>query len=145
MSLDKVSATNFYKDRGDKIKQNWFLYEYANNLYMMIIKSPKLKRYRRLYTGEEISEFCVYFSKRLRQSINDALIGHTQNVVLHGRYIYEFYPDNSYAMTQNLLDTALFAWEDQLKSCSGCPNKCLPDGYEITDMFDKLEETGWPI
>ena len=31
---DKVSATNFYKDDGDKIRLNWFLYEYANMLHM---------------------------------------------------------------------------------------------------------------
>lgn len=145
MNLDKVSAANFYKDKGDKIKLNWFLYEYANHLYMKIEKNLELTRYREIYTSEEISTFCIYFSKRLRQSVNDAQTGHTKGVVLHGKYIYEFYPNNTYAMTQNLLDTALLAWEEQLKSCSCCPNNCLSDAYEITDMFDKLEETGWPV
>ena len=33
MSFDKVAAEHFYKDNGDKIKQNWFLYEYSNILF----------------------------------------------------------------------------------------------------------------
>ena len=45
MNLDKVSGANFYKDDGDKIKLNWFLYEYANLLYTKIAASPKLARY----------------------------------------------------------------------------------------------------
>jgi hypothetical protein len=29
MGFDKVNAANFYKANGDKLKLNWFLYEYA--------------------------------------------------------------------------------------------------------------------
>jgi hypothetical protein len=39
-----VSADNFYKDDGDKILQNWFLYEYSNILFSKIEESPKWSR-----------------------------------------------------------------------------------------------------
>ena len=52
MELDKVRAANFYQDNGDKIKLNWFLYEYANLLYMKISASSKLSRYKKLYSQD---------------------------------------------------------------------------------------------
>jgi hypothetical protein len=144
MGFDKVSADNFYKDAGDQIKINWFLYEYANNLYMNIKSSAKLARYKKGHTENNIIAFCVYFAKRLRQSVHDAQIGLTKGCVLHGRYVYEFYPDNSYAQTQSLLEAAILAWDEQLENCAACGNNCLEYGYEITGMFDSLEKTGWP-
>jgi len=144
MELDKVRAANFYQDNGDKIKLNWFLYEYANLLYMKISASSKLSRYKKLYSQDQITAFCVYFSKRLKKSIFDMQTGRLKSIAFDGMYVYEFYPDNSFAQTQALLDMALAAWADQLKCCAGCHSKCLIDEYEITDMFDSLEKTGWP-
>jgi uncharacterized Fe-S radical SAM superfamily protein PflX len=144
MSFDKVSAENFYKDDGDKIKLNWFLYEYANHLYTKIVASQKLARYRKLHHEDKIAAFCVYFSKRLKKSIYDMQTGRSKSVVFNGKYVYEFHPKNSFKQTQSLLDTALDAWNEQLQNCTGCPHQCLIDGYEITGMFDSLERTGWP-
>jgi len=144
MELDKVRAANFYQDNGDKIKLNWFLYEYANLLYMKISASSNLTRYKKLYSQHQITEFCVYFTKRLKKSIFDMQTGRSMSIAFDGKYVYEFHPNNSFAQTQELLDVALAAWEDQLKCCAVCQSKCLIDEYEITGMFDSLEKTGWP-
>jgi hypothetical protein len=139
-----VSADNFYKDDGDKILQNWFLYEYSNILFSKIEESPKLVSYRKRHNKDNITAFCVYFSKRLRRSIARANEKKASGVEIDGRYVYEYYRDNTYAQTQRLLDAAGQAWGEQLLACSGCPNRCLADGFERTDMFDNLERTGWP-
>ena len=144
MSFDKVAADHFYKDKGDKIKQNWFLYEYSNILFLKIEESSELANYKKQHGKDNISAFCVYFSKRLRQSNSNAHKKGTSGIGIDARYIYEFYPDNSRAQTQKLLEAALAAWNEHLQVCSNCPNKCLTDGFEITDMFDNLKETGWP-
>jgi len=144
MGFDKVHAKNFYKDDGDKIKQNWFLYEYSNILFTKIAESPELSHYRKVHSENEISVFCVYFSKRLRQSLFNANIGKIKGVVMEPKYVYEFYPDNSRAQTQKLLEAALDAWREHLLVCENCPTQCLTDGFEITEMFDNLEKTGWP-
>ena len=144
MNFDKVAAENFYKDGGDKIKLNWSLYEYSNILYSKIEGSTELAQYRKKYKKESISAFCVYFSKRLRQSIFNANTGKTGGVVIDARYVYEFYPNNSRAQTQRLLNAALAAWKEHILVCSNCPNQCILNGFEITDMFDNLEKTGWP-
>ncbi len=144
MNIDKVKAKNFYKDAGDKILLNWFLYEYSNILYSKIEESTSLKNYRKKHSAEEIESFCVYFSNRLRKSVNDAQTGRTSGVTIEAKYVYEFYPDNTYSQAQKLLDAALSAWNEHILVCSNCPNQCLFNGYEITNMFDNLESVGWP-
>ena len=144
MNIDKVKAKNFYKDAGDKILLNWFLYEYSNILYSKIEESTTLKSYRKKHSAGEIEAFCVYLSKRLRKSINDAHTGHTRGVTIDAKYVYEFYPKNTYSQTQKLLEAALSAWNEHLLVCSNCTNQCLLHGYEITEMFDNLESTRWP-
>jgi hypothetical protein len=144
MNFDKVNAGNFYKDDGDKIKQNWFLYEYSNILFSHICESSALTRYRKKYDDGHIAAFCVYFSKRLRQSIFNSHTGKTKGVVIDAKFVYEFYPENTYAQTQSLLEAAMGAWGEHLLSCSNCPNRCLTDGFEITAMFGNLEKNGWP-
>jgi uncharacterized Fe-S radical SAM superfamily protein PflX len=143
MGTDKVAADNFYKDDGDKNKQNWFLYEFSNIMYSKIEQRPELSTYRKKHSNDNISAFCVYFSKRLRQSISKAEKEHA-GVTIDARYVYEFYPKNTRAQTQKLLEAALEAWDEHLQVCSICPNQCLADGFEITNMFDNLEKTGWP-
>ena len=142
--IDKVAASNFYKDRGDKIKQNWSLYEFSNRMFDSIVKRPDLASYREKHSDDDIEAFCVYFSKRLRQSIENVNTKHASSVVFNARYIYEFYPNNTRTQTQRLLEAASDAWQEHLFACSVCPNQCLKDGFEITDMFDNLEKTGWP-
>ena len=144
MSIDKVAADHFYKDRGDQNKQNWFLYEYANVLFSKIGESPALAGYRRKRGERDIIAFCVYFSKRLRQSIFNARNEPGSGVAIDTRYIYEFYPDNLPAQTQRLINAAMEAWNEHILICANCPNQCLTESFEPTRMFDNLEKTGWP-
>jgi len=144
MNFDKVAADNFYKDDGDKVKQNWFLYEYSNVLFSKIMESPSLQTYRKNNNEESISAFCVYFSKRMRLSINNVQKSKTSGAVIDAKYVYEYYPGNSRAQTQRLIEAAQEAWNEHLLTCSDCPNRCITDGFEITDMFDNLEKAGWP-
>ncbi|NLB41388.1 MAG: hypothetical protein GX815_03875 [Clostridiales bacterium] len=103
-----------------------------------------MANYRKNHSANEIEAFCVYFSKRLRKSLNDAQTGYTEGVIIDARYVYEFYPKNTYRQTQRLLEVALSAWNEHALICSNCPNQCLIHRYEITDMFDNLETHGWP-
>lgn len=144
MGVDKVAASNFYKDKGDQIKLNWFLYEYSNILYTAIEECPKLAVYRKRHSEDDICAFCVYYSKRLKLSITNMLRRLVSTVTINARYVYEFYPGNSYAQTQSLIEAAAKAWDEHMLACSVCPNRCLTDGFERTDMFDNLEKTGWP-
>lgn len=142
--LDYIAAKSFYQDAGDKIKLNWFCYEYANNLYAAIKKNGKLVQYRRGHTAEQITEFCVYFTKRMRKSVVLRNAGESGGIVFDAMYVYEFYPQNTAKMTQSLLETALAAWDEQILMCANCPTRCILDSFDLSDMFDNLERTGWP-
>ena len=144
MITDKVAAGNFYQDDGDKTLQNWFLYEYANILYAKIEEAPKLAAYRKKHSHDSIVAFCVYFAKRLRRSIAHKQEKRTPAIAIDARYIYEFYPGNSYTQTQRLLEAASEAWNEHTEACAACLNACLTESFERTDMFDSLAETGWP-
>jgi hypothetical protein len=144
MSIDKVAANHFYQDDGDKIKQNWNLYEYANILYSKIEEAPKLAAYRKRHDKDNIEAFCVYFSKRIRRSLARAIEGKVSGIEFEGMYVYEFYPGNPRAQTQRLLEAAMDAWDEHVRACLNCPNQCLTEGFERTDMFDNLERAGWP-
>ena len=138
MGIDKVAADNFYKDKGDQILQNWFLYEYANILFSKIEEGPALAVYRKKHSEGDIAAFCVYFSKRLRKSISDVQSKRASRVVIDARYIYEFYPGNTRTQTQSLLEAAGVAWDEHIQICANCPNQCLTEGFDPTDLFDHL-------
>jgi hypothetical protein len=140
--MDRVAAKHFYQDEGDKIKQNWFFYEYANVLYAKIEEDPRLAAYRKKQGEAKIVAFCVYFTKRMRHSLYLAYSQQAEGVRIDARYIYEFYPGNSRTQTQRLLEAAGAAWNEHYEVCRVCPNQCLKYGFELTDAFDNQAEVG---
>jgi hypothetical protein len=142
--MDFVEATSFYQDAGDKIKLNWFCYEYANNIYLFIQRSKGLARYVKEHPAEDVAAFCLYFAKRMKKSIHEMQVGETEGVLFHTRYVFEFYPTIPEKQIVALCRAGMDAWDDQMAACSGCPNRCLADGYDLCAMFDALRDTGWP-
>jgi len=142
--MDFVEATSFYQDAGDKIKLNWFCYEYANNIYLSIKKSKDLTRYVKSHPAKDIAAFCLYFAKRMKKSIHEMQVGETEEVMFHTGYVFEFYPAIPEKQIVALCQAGLDAWNDQMAGCSNCPNRCLADGYGLCAMFDTLRDTGWP-
>ena len=139
MSVDNVAANCFYQDDGDKIKLNWFLYEYANVMFSTIAEDQELAVYRKKHSKENIVAFCVYFSKRMRLSITNLQRDLASAVVMEASFIHEFYPNNTSSQTRKLLEAVTTAWKKKVLTCRNCPNQCVYDGFELTDMFDNLE------
>jgi hypothetical protein len=142
--FDHVQADRFYQDNADKIKLNWLCYEYANSLYSAVCTSSQLSKYRTSHTESEIADFCLYFSKRMRKSIFDKLTGVADTIMFRTSYVREFYSAMGVKQMDALLEVAISAWNHQLHGCSTCPNQCLEAGFDLTDMFDSLAQTGWP-
>jgi hypothetical protein len=142
--LDYVKADRFYQDNADKIKLNWLCYEYANSLYSAVCDSARLFKYRKSRTDAEIADFCLYLSKRIRKSIFDKLTGAMDTVMFRTSYVREFYSGMRVRQMDAILEVAISVWEKQLQGCIVCPNQCLKAGFDLTDMFDNLAQTGWP-
>jgi len=143
--MDYVKAEKFYQDAGDKIKLNWFCYEYANNLYMAIRESDDLSKFRGRRSQEDIAAFCLYFAKRMRKSIYDMQTGKTEGIAFRDSYVFTFYAKINQMQADLLLKAAISAWDEQLSTCGNCSSKCLTEGFELCAMFDRLKKTGWPI
>jgi len=141
---DKVKAENFYQDNGDKIKLNWFCYEYANNLYSAIKSSQKLAPYVTSHKPAQIADFCLYFAKRMRRSLYLKQTGTNKNIEINAQYVYEYNPKSSRKQAQTLIEAAQTAWEETTIPCSVCPSRCLLEPFELAPMFDTLAKTGWP-
>jgi Pyruvate/2-oxoacid:ferredoxin oxidoreductase delta subunit len=141
---DKVKAGNFYQDGGDKIKLNWFCYEYANNIYDFIKSSKKLAQYRTHNSPAQIADFSLYFAKRMRKSLYDMQTGKKDSIEINAQYVYEYNPKCSFQQAQALIEAAQSAWNDMISGCSVCSSQCLSEAFELTPMFDNLAKTGWP-
>jgi len=142
--MDFVKPGSFYQDAGDKTKLNWFCYEYANNMYMAIRASDDLAEYRRRHSQDDIAGFCLYFSKRMRKSVHDQQTGKTEGIAFRDSYVFSHYRRIGQRQALHLLQAAMAAWDEQLRTCSHCTNQCLAEGFELCAMFDSLEKTGWP-
>jgi hypothetical protein len=136
--IDPVKAEWFYKSEEEKIKLNWFCYEYANVIYEKIINSKKLAKYRNSHSKKEIAGFCLHFSKAMKRSIDNRLRGLEDAVIVDDRYVYEFYPKIAPVYAKGLVIAADKAWEEMLLVCKSCRHRCLMDGAAHTDMFDSL-------
>jgi hypothetical protein len=143
MNVDPLKAEYFYKNVDEKIKLNWFCYEYAFSLYAKIKSSTNLTKYKNRHTQDQITAFCVHFSKAMKQSIFDKLSGRTPVTIMDDDYVYTFYPKNTPAQTKALLAAAGDAWDELLSICEGCPTRCISEMYEKCDMFDRLKEDGY--
>ena len=144
MGLDFVKAACFYQDAGDKIKLNWFCYEYANNIYLSNKKSKSLTQYVKTHSAKDIAAFCLYFAKRMKKSIHEAQTGKTEGILFHTGYVFEFYPAIPEKQIIALCQAGMDSWNDQMIVCAGCPNQCLTNGYDLCAMFDTMRDTGWP-
>lgn len=146
MNLDElIPASWFYVSDNEKVKFNWFLYEYAGKLFETITSSrmKAIKKWRSRQSNEQLAEFCAYLAKRMRQSVYDAQEGKEEGVVFLDRYISDYCHTGTLAEINAVMDIAGKAWENLLRSCSACPTGCLdePDGY--CEMFDRMERGGY--
>ena len=143
MEADPIKAEYFYSSEKEKIKLNWFCYEYAFSLYTKIKESPDLKRYRSKRGQKEIVEYCVYFSKAIKRSIYERLSGITEVTTFYEDYVEEFYPKMKPAERMRLMTAAAEAWEELLSVCVSCPTRCISEMYERCVLFDQLDEDGF--
>ncbi len=109
-NLATITPAAFYTNEKDKIKLNWFLFEYAAE-FDSHIKRPLRKRLKRKkIDNRKIAEFCIYYSKKMKGEILDKLSGRIENVSLSYHAIEEFFPDLSDQLVDDLLTSAFSAW-----------------------------------
>jgi len=139
-----VIASWFYIHEADKIKGYWFLYEYACTLYDRFkrSKSKALSAWMKKHSDERLAEFCAYFAKRMRKSINDKLDGLTDATEIDEEYISDYFHTNTPRENQMVMGVAGEAWEELLSVCVSCPHRCISESERRCEFFDRMERGG---
>lgn len=131
-----MTPAAFYTNEKDKIKLNWFLFEYAAELDSHI-RRPLRKRLKRKKVGNrKITEFCIYYSKKIKGEILDKLSRRTENVSLSHHAIEDFLPNLSDRLVDDLLTSAFNAWDSLTSMCVECPTRCISEKDNRAPMFD---------
>jgi len=68
-NITPIRAEWFYYIEGNKTKLNWFLFEFALGYYDAINSSPELEDYRSQYGKRQIAQYCSYFARRIKESL----------------------------------------------------------------------------
>jgi uncharacterized Fe-S radical SAM superfamily protein PflX len=130
----------FHNIEGHKTKLNWFLLETALEHYDRIMESDALSKYRKLYTDEQIALFCVYYARRMKESLLNNLRGRRKHILLYTEYIDDYYPNLDRETKDSLSDLASEAWGYKLDSCKNCPTQCLADYKSTAIDFDIYQD-----
>jgi len=139
----KVKSYWFYNAERGKVKLNWYLYEYACVLYDHIKGSRKkaLNKWKSQRSDEQLAEFCAYYAKRVRLSVNYWLAGATKELEFDDMYASDYCHTNTERENNAIFDIAMEAWEELQGSCSVCPCRCLSERYETCSFFDRMGQS----
>jgi len=143
MEADPIKAEYFYENENEKVKLNWFCYEYAFALYTKIRLNDDLKSYRAKNNQEEIVDFCVYFSKTMKKSIYERLSGMTEATTFYEDYVEWYYPKMKEDEKLRMLKTAMESFDEVISKCINCPVRCISEMDENCVFFDRLDEEGY--
>ena len=131
-----ITPAAFYTNEGEKIKLNWFLFEFADE-FDSHINPPLRKRLKRKNIDDrKIAELCIHYSKQMKGEILDKLSGRIENVSLSYHAIEEFLPSLSDNLVDDLLTSAFDAWDSITSMCVKCPTRCISEKEQKAPMFD---------
>ena len=143
MEADPIKAEYFYANENEKIKLNWFCYEYAFALYTKIRLNDGLYGYRAKSNQKEIVNFCVYFSKTMKKSIYERLSGMTEATIFYEEYVEKYYPRMKNPERLRILKAAMESFDELITNCVVCPVRCISEMHENCALFDRLDEEGY--
>lgn len=140
-----VKSYWFYTLKSEKTKFNWFCYEYALLFYELLMESAdeKLKKWLSTRTKEQVAEFCAYFSKRMKKSVEDKLSDVTDATILDEDYISDYCHMNTHSENLALLAVGEKAWDEHTSACVICPTRCISERYAQCVFFDRMKRRGW--
>ena len=135
-NLAVITPAAFYTNEKDKIKLNWFLFEYAAELDSHIERPLRKKLKHKNIDNRKITEFCIYYSKQMKGEILDKLSGRIENVSLSYHAIEDFFPRIDDRLVDDLLTSAFDAWYSITSMCVKCPTRCISEKDYKAPMFD---------
>ena len=132
-----ISPADFCSSESEKVKFNWFLFEFALELGRSIANDrPLFNQLGRKGVGaDQIARFCIYFSKQMKGQILDRVSGKIPAVRMNYEEIEMFFPSLDDRLVDRLLTMAGQAWDSLLEMCVICPTRCISERNEMAPMF----------
>jgi hypothetical protein len=142
-----VKASWFYTLKSEKIKFNWFCYEYACVYYELLVDNSekKLKKWLSVRDKKQVAEYCAYFAKRMKKGVEDKLEGITYVTETDEDYISDYCHESTYAEITALMGIAIKAWDQHTSVCVTCPTRCISERYVTCEFFDRMSRGGYLI
>jgi hypothetical protein len=131
-----ITPSAFFSTHTEKIKINWFLYEYAEEIESKIKKPLRAKLKAKKIGNKEIASFCIHYAKHMKSEILDKLSGKSERVAFSYAPIEEAFPFLSDKIVDNLLTLVADPWESLTSICVSCPTRCICEKDQKAPMFD---------
>ncbi|MFC1836295.1 hypothetical protein ACFL2Q_16505 [Thermodesulfobacteriota bacterium] len=139
-----ITPDQFYSKKREKTKLNWFCFEYALELEKSIQVERGLdsKLTRKGVDAAQIAQFCVHYSKHMKEEVLHQVSGRIPQVRIRYEPIESFFPKIGDALVDQLLTTAAKAWDSHLGCCVMCPTRCISEKDQRATMFDDPQYWG---
>jgi len=136
-----IPVTWFYKEDSEKIKLNWFLYEYACDFFELLYedRTRRIADWKAKLTDEQLAEFCAYYAKRMKRSIIDLLDYTSRTIKIYDDYLRDYCHANTSRENMVITKIGSAAWDKMMKCCAVCPDKCLEEPEDYCKYFDSME------
>jgi len=133
-----IEPRDFFSTAKEKIKLNWFLFEYALECQSFIRRDKKLcsRLKRKGIDDQAINSFCTHYSKLMRKQILKRISGKTSMVRVGYEGIESYFPRLGDELVDCLLTRVAEAWDSQTGACVSCPTRCISEKDEYAPMFD---------
>jgi hypothetical protein len=131
-----IKPTDFYETEEEKIKLNWFCYEYALELQLVLDNKLKNKFKKNKISQETVNNFCIQHSKFMRKQILLKLSGKIPQVGMNYTDIEKYFSQIGDKLIDDILLASGEAWDSQTEGCCICPTRCISEKDSYAPMFD---------
>ena len=134
--INMVRPNSFYSNESEKIKLNWFCYEFSITIYDNMKKEIGSRLEKQKISDEALAEFSVYYSKEMKDMILQQLSGKIKMVCISYEPIESYFPDLDAGLINKMTDVTSDAWDEMLSICEVCPNRCISEKDAYCTLFD---------
>jgi hypothetical protein len=134
--LGMIRPTSFYSNESEKVKLNWFCYEFSMAIYDNMKKRIGSGLKREKISDEALRDFSIYYSKEMKNMILQQLSGKIKKVCISYESIESYFSDLGDVRINKMADVISDAWDEVLSSCEVCPNRCISEKDAYCTLFD---------
>ncbi|MDO9257032.1 MAG: hypothetical protein Q7U54_16035 [Bacteroidales bacterium] len=132
-----IKSYKFYSNFADKTKANWLAYEFANEVYDVILEFFKAKDYGIPIKHINIEAFSIFIAKGYVDKFRIFTSG-TEPTAIHSTTpetnIFNSLDPKTQKKLQDAINNCFYS---HLDKCALCPTDCIHDFDGICYMFDK--------